>query len=572
MLGTFNTETAQFDISGETAKVVTPAVDVYLKGNCYLPQQEQLRVLNELAAAGAREELLRGLIGQFIIVIHDKSNRKVAFVRDHIGQQSLYYSIEDGRLLFASSIRELRTLARRSWSLDLQGFRDFMAVKYVVFPATLFAEVSEQLPGTILELSEGKLQPERMFFNRIVHTPLEDAGSDEKGVAQFKSEFASSFAAACGDMGSRRFAILSSGGIDSSMLVGAWRKLTQEPVPTIYVGCEGYKYDRAKEAEFVAKLFNTNHRNVHLRGSDFAEQLQKTIQLADFPVNTPSTVLRSYLYSRISGEVDVLLSGEGADSLYTGYYIYDLMYRFYSKATARQLLAPLVRLLPLSLIPGDRGRKARLVRQAMIKAPDEYLLQHDTLISNNPEQLSRMLASFDDAHYLPEFKRAVAGYDKVDILDRIQGIYQSGFLAENLATLAKLDDVYGLEHRHPFIHTPMIDAFNRISWGRKVGHFRRKRLVVEMAREYLPESFFKMPKEGFGVPVAEWFRDPASLGQFVDLLNSRAFRERGLFKKSYVDQMLSDYQNDRIEHGSYEQVLWPMVSFELWAGHHFNRP
>lgn len=571
MLGTFNSETAELDIRGETAKVVTPAVDVYLKGNCYLPPHEQLRLLNELASAGARDDLVRALPGQFVIVIHDKQHRKIALIRDHIGQRPLYYSVEDARLLFASSARELRTLARRSWSFDIRALHDLLAVKYVEAPVTMFAEVAEQPGGTIIEFSNGKLQPARVYFDKIAHTPLADPGGDEKWVAQFKSEFGRSFAAACADAPSRRFAILSSGGIDSSMLVGAWRKLTQAPVPTIYVGCESYKNDKAKEAEYVSRLFGTEHRNVYVRGPEFADQWQKTIEISDYPVGSPSTVLRSYLYSRLSGEVDVLLSGEGADSLYTGYYIYDLVYRFYTKAAARPLLALLTRLLPLSMVPGEKGRKARLVKQATISPPDEYLLHHDTLVNNNAELLSRMLETFDESNYLPLLKRGLSGYGKVDILNRIQGIYASSFISENLATIAKFDDAYGLEHRHPFIDAPMFDAFKEISWARKVGSFKRKRLVVEMAKEYLPESFFKMPKEGFGVPIPEWFRDPASLGQFVDLLNSQAFRERGLFKKAYVDRLLSDYQNDRIDHGSYERVLWPLLNFELWARHHLDR-
>jgi asparagine synthase (glutamine-hydrolysing) len=352
--------------------------------------------------------------------------------------------------------------------------------------------------------------------------------------------------------------------------VGAYRKVTPERFPTFYVGCEGYKNDKSKEAEFVSKLFDTKHRNVYVGAAEFANHLQRTIEIADTPLDSPSTVLRSCLYSEINGEVDVLLSGEGADSLYTGYYIFDLVYRFYTKATARQLLAVLVRLLPLSMIPGDRGRKARLIKQAMIKLPDEYFLQYDTLISNNAEQLSHMLESFDNARYLPDFKRELSGFDKADILNRILGIYQSGFLSVNLGVLAKLDDAYALQHRHPFIYWPMIDAFNEISWDRKVGGFTRKRLVAELAREYLPPSFFRMPKEGFGVPVAEWFRDPSSLGKFVDLLNSRVCRERGIFQKSCIDRLLSDYQRDRIDDHLYEQVMWPMVNFELWARRYFN--
>ncbi|WP_161827537.1 asparagine synthetase B family protein [Steroidobacter agaridevorans] len=561
----YSTRTAAFEISGESGKVLSPEVDVYLKGNCYLPQPEQQQVLGRIVAGGASHDAIRDLPGQFILVIHDKRNRKVAIVRDHLGQQPLYHTLEDDRLLFASSVRELRTLARRPWSFDRRGVYDYFAVKYTVPPATLFEGVSEQVPGTIVEFSDGKLQSAHSFFNRTPCTPLTDQGANQKWVAQFSAEFGKSLQTVCADADSHRFAVLSSGGMDSSMLVGAYRKLTQRRFPTIYVGCDGYKNDKAKEAEFVSRLFDTDHRNVYVSAAQFAEQLERTVEITDFPLDSPSTVLRSHLYARLGGEVDVLLSGEGADSLYTGYYIFDLVYRFYSKATARELLAVLVRLLPLSMLPGDRGRKARLVRQAMISPPDEYLLQNDILISNNAERLSGMLEAFDPGDYLPEFKRDLSGHSKADILNRILGIYRFAYLSAQVGSLAKLDDAYGLEHRHPFIHCPMIDAFNEISWDRKVGGFTRKRLVAEMAREYLPPAFFRMPKEGFGVPIAEWFRDPASLGQFVDLLNSAACRERGIFRKAYIDQLLSDYQNDRLEEPMYEQVLWPMVNFELWA-------
>ena len=565
MLGVFSDRTGELSIRGESARVATPAAEVCFKGDFYLGPQEQARVLNEVLSAGMSVDRARALPGQFVIVIHDKASRKLTFVRDHIGQQPLYFRVEDGRLLFASSVRELRSASGTSWSLDPRGFQDFVAIKYTIPTTTLIKGLSEQTPGTIVEFSGGALQTERAFFDRTPHTPLADRNGDGKWVERFKAEFESSCAAACSDAGSRRFGVLSSGGIDSSMLVGAYRKLTQDRFPTFYIGCDGYKNDRTREAEFVSRLFDTDHRNFYINGTEFADRLEAAVELNDFPVSTPSTILRNHLYANLSGEVDVLLSGEGADCLYTGYYVYDLVYRLYSTSRARPLLGALARLLPLSLIPGDRGRKARLVRQAMIRPPHEYFLQHDTMIGNNSGQLSRMLEGFDESGYLPDFKRLLSGYDRVDILNRILRIYQSAFLSENLSALAKMDGRYGLQHRHPFIHGPMIDAFNQISWGRKVGGFRRKRLIVEMAKEYLPPSFFAMPKEGFGVPIPEWFRDASSLGRYIDLINSRAFRERGLFRKAYVDGLLSDYRNDRLEEGSYEQVLWLMVNFELWA-------
>lgn len=571
MLGIFSIDFATLSIQGETAKASSPTIDVFLKGNLYLPRHEQSRLLEEIANSGVSSSVAKALPGQFVLVVHHKQSHRIDIVRDHIGQQPLYYCREGRRLLFASSVKELRSTSDRSWSLDAQGMVDYFALKYTIPGSTLFAEISEQEPGTIISFTDGAFGGEQFYLERVPGTPIDDENDDDDCIGRFKSEFAKSFERVCLDSSSRRIGILSSGGIDSSMLVGACRRMTQERVPTFYVGCHGYKNDKAKDAELVSRLYGTEHTNFYLDGAAFATGLLQTIAVNEFPIDSPSAVLRNHLYSSISGEVDVLLSGEGADCLYTGYYIFDLLYRFYAKSASRRMIASILRLMPLSIVPGDRGRKLQLVKQSIVRPPHEYFLEYDTVVVNNRERLSAMLETYEESRYLPGFKRILSGYGKHDILNRILSIYQSSYLSGNLATLAKFDDAYGLQHRHPFICDPMKEAFDKVSWSRKVGRFRRKQLVVEMAREYLPKSFFDAPKEGFGVPVAEWFRDPAGLGQFVDLLSSQSFRERGLFKKNYIDTLLSRYQKDRLGEAMYEEVLWPLINFELWASRFLDR-
>mgnify|MGYP001259486559 CR=1 FL=1 len=565
MWGAFDNNRSTLEVNGHTRKWTHQNLDAYVKGNFYLPEDEWSRLLAAFANEGAIPTVACDLPGQFAIVIHDKARNRALLVRDHFGQQPLYHAQEDGRFLFASSIKELRTLSKRRWSIDPQGVYDYFALKYTVPRSTLIQGVAEQRPGTIVEYVEGALREERPYFQRLPQTPIASSSEDESWFSALKEEFERSVGAACFDSTASRVAVLSSGGVDSSVLVAAYRKLTRESFPTFYVGCIGYGNDKVKEAEYVSKLFGTAHQNFYVDGKEFARELVSTIDINDFPLNSPSAVLRNHLYSNISGQVDTLLSGEGADCLYAGYYIFDLVHRFYLKNRWRSILSSLVRAMPMSLVPGDFGRKLRLVASAGTSSPDEYFLNFDTVVVNNGSQLAEMFETYEESLYLPEYKHALAGFTRADILDRILGIYQSTYLSENLATLAKFDATYGVQHRHPFISNSMVEAFNRISWSRKIGRFCRKQLVIEMARDYLPEQFLRARKEGFGVPVAAWFRDPAALGQYVDLLNSKDFKDRGIFKRTWIDKLLSDFQRDKIEDASYEKILWPIVNFELWA-------
>lgn len=331
MLGVFSEKLAELSVHGEAQKTTNSNFEVYFKGNFYLRQRELSEALEAIASTGATPEAIAKLPGQFVIVVYDKKSNKLSLARDHNGQQPLYLCQENGQLLFASSIKELRKVSKRSWSVDVQGFYDYFALKYSVPNSTLIAEVSEQTPGTIVEFFGNRLRVERPYIETIPSTPIADENGNGAWLSRFKAEFERSLASVCFDADSRRIAVLSSGGIDSSVIVGAYRKLTQDRFRTFYVGCEGYKNDKAKEANYISQLYDTNHQNFFMDGKEFARNLTRTIEVNDFPLNSPSAVLRNYLYSNISGEVDVLLSGGGADCLYAGYYVFDLVYRFYSK-------------------------------------------------------------------------------------------------------------------------------------------------------------------------------------------------------------------------------------------------
>jgi asparagine synthase (glutamine-hydrolysing) len=69
------------------------------------------------------------------------------------------------------------------------------------------------------------------------------------------------------------------------------------------------------------------------------------------------------------------------------------------------------------------------------------------------------------------------------------------------------------------------------------------------------------PKQGFGIPLGQWFRGPLR-GLAADLLGSRSFRERGLLEPRAAQRYFEGHLAGQADYG---ELLWLTVSLELWA-------
>jgi asparagine synthase (glutamine-hydrolysing) len=76
----------------------------------------------------------------------------------------------------------------------------------------------------------------------------------------------------------------------------------------------------------------------------------------------------------------------------------------------------------------------------------------------------------------------------------------------------------------------------------------------------LPETVIDRKQHGVSVPLSRWFR--GDLSSFMrDVLLSDTSRQRGIFEKSYVEQLLKRNADGH----NLERELWTLVSFELWC-------
>jgi asparagine synthase (glutamine-hydrolysing) len=155
----------------------------------------------------------------------------------------------------------------------------------------------------------------------------------------------------------------------------------------------------------------------------------------------------------------------------------------------------------------------------------------------------------------------------------IQGIHQYGaldrmlyadcrlWLPENLLERGdRMTMAASVEGRVPFLDHELVEFAFRMPDDLKLKGFDRKWMVKSIARKYLPERIFGRRKNGFEVPLAEWFR-----GKLRDMCYDRICQRNGL-----AGEILSrcELQHVLDEHCMRKKdnflKIWTLLGLAIW--------
>jgi len=126
----------------------------------------------------------------------------------------------------------------------------------------------------------------------------------------------------------------------------------------------------------------------------------------------------------------------------------------------------------------------------------------------------------------------------------------------DIATMAN-----GLESRSPFLDHPLVEFAARLPSGLKLGVGGGKRVLQRAMADLLPSAVLRRRKQGFGVPVARWFRGELRELLGDTLLSPRA-AARPFFRREAVERLCVEHWESR---GDRSPQLWALLMLELWC-------
>jgi asparagine synthase (glutamine-hydrolysing) len=354
--------------------------------------------------------------------------------------------------------------------------------------------------------------------------------------------------------------VLLSGGIDSSALTAFAAGASAEPVRTFSIGFEEQSFNELEKARLVAQRYATDHHELVLR-PNAVELLPRIVEAFDEPF-ADTSALPTYLVSQLAREhVKVVLSGEGGDELFGGYYTYVADTLAPKLARVARLARPLVERLPSSSASLSLEFKAKRFTRAAHLPPLERHHGWKVIFS---EDARRELLRSDRRGTLDPLERYRARFAETEgaeplarLLDVDLGIY---LVDDLLVKTDRASMAHSLEARVPFLDPAVTELALRLPSRLKVRGLSKKRLLRQTVAPLLPAELLRAKKQGFSIPAAAWLRgelEPMARAT----LSPDALRRQGFFDPAVVTRLIDDHVARRHDHS---RQIWNLLVFALW--------
>jgi len=185
-------------------------------------RHDELKVLHA-AWKKADVSTLQGSRGSFCAVHFDPTSRRLSVVCDKIGLRPVYYTLQNGYLIFSTAVRILEAIPVVERKIDLSGVAEIVSLGYPLGNRSPYATISTLGPGEIVEAGPSGIR--RREYWRWDTLP-ECAVSQEELPSRLFKEFQHAVRRRLGNQ--RAVVGCLSGGLDSRCIVSCLRLLGTE--------------------------------------------------------------------------------------------------------------------------------------------------------------------------------------------------------------------------------------------------------------------------------------------------------------------------------------------------------
>ena len=475
-------------------------------------------------------DCVRRFQGMFAFALWERESGRIVLARDRLGIKPLYLDSNGKRLRFASTLPALTALDGVDVSLDPVAVHYYMSFHAVVpAPHTLIKGVRKLPPATVAVIEADGTRRDSVYWQLSCNRQPEEA---EKSANDWRDEILAALRLAV----ERRLVadvpvgVLLSGGLDSSLIVGLLAEAGQSDLNTFSVGFEDVGGEEGNEFRFsnlIADHFSTRHHKIVVPTKALLSALPDVIGAMSEPMVSHDNVGFFLLSQEVAKHVKVVQSGQGADEVFGGYHWYPPL------MASRDPLSDYAKLF----IDRDQQEMAATLHPQWIT----------TDFSRN----------FVAEHF------AAPGADEA--VDKALRIDTTIMLVDDpVKRVDNMTMAWGLEARVPFLDHELVALAAKAPATLKLSQ-GGKGVLKEAARTVIPAAVIDRPKGYFPVPALKYLQGTV-LEMVRAALDSPQARQRGLFRRAYVDTLLAaPDQHITPLRGS---KLWQVALLELWLQHH----
>lgn len=504
--------------------------------------------------------------GQFSTSLWDARTRSLYLARDRAGISPLFYTIQDGWLLWSSEIKGLLASGFVDPRPDPRGIDFFFNFFVLSNSRTCFEGIHSLPPGNFL-----KVQGEEVEIRQYWDLDFPDRGSERRfrssddAVDEYEQLLRGAIRRRL--TAERPICAYISGGLDSTTILGLAAQENGRPLHAFTIALDGSgPTNERSQAEEAAALIGSPLTAVSMQPGDVAGMYPALIRGAEGPVLDTSAACTTRLAEvvRENGFV-VSLTGEGADESLAGY-IWFKVHRWVL-ATGKPFNDAMRRLL-LSRLGGGKNRPPYGGIDG-VRVAQQFSYE---IMAQSREWL-----------YSPDMWHQLQGYSPYEDLGfnaarmkRWHPLNQSLYAASKIMLPGMLLAAKGdralrhasLEGRFPFLDERVVDFCSQLPPNYKLRGLTDKWLLRKVARRVLPAQIANRRKTMFRANLSSTFIGPQAPEWAKQLLSRDSLKATGMFSVEGVERATA--LQARLGRRSLRRFVLDMgltgvVSTQLWS-------
>lgn len=489
------------------------------------------------------EKTLEKLNGMFAISLFDKHEQKMYLMRDRVGIKPLYYAFKNGEFAFSSELKGFSEKLKRKVSHKV--LIQFLTLGYIPNDSSYYEDIKKLCPAHYLIFDGDNLEIKRYWDLPQKHINMDFHEALEKTQELIEK--------------SVKYRLLSdvevgtflSGGVDSSLVTAIAQKHSSHNIKTFSIGFEDERYNESIYAKEVAKHLKTEHYEYKFNAKDVLDLIDSFDTYYDEPFGDASALPMMLLSKITKNKVTVALSGDGGDELFLGYDRYFLVDSYYKKFNK---FPQFVRNIMSVVAKHSHHDKLEKISYPLkeLNLKNMYSLLYSSV---KPWEVGNI---FDSDYIKNAFGKSELNlFDLLDVdmkFDKIEDFSRLDFyryLPDDILTkVDRASMAHSLEARVPLLDHNVVELAFSLSADTKL-HKGKKSILKEILYEHVPKDLIDRPKQGFGVPLKQWFKH-----ELKDMLFDKIESLDERFNKKYILEMANKHV---YKNRNYEYVFWNLM-------------
>jgi asparagine synthase (glutamine-hydrolysing) len=512
------------------------------------------------------EDCVTRFRGMFAFALWDRNRETLFLARDRLGVKPLQYALlPSGHFVFGSELKSLAAHPDFRRDLDPFAIEEYFALGYVPEPRTIYAGARKLPPAHTLTIRRGEPVPEPREFWDVRFTldnPIGERDAEAELVERLRESVKLRMIAEV------PLGAFLSGGVDSSAVVAMMAGVSAEPVNTCSIGFRDAAYDESRFARQVAERYRTRHFVETVESDDF-DLIDVLARTYDEPYADSSAIPTYRVCQLARKHVTVALSGDGGDESFAGY----RRYRLHAMEERLRSAMPLAVRRPAFGMLGRIYPKADWAPR-VLRAKTTFQALARTSVDAYFHSVSILREDMRQQLYSSAFRARLGGYAASEVFRRhgrragtddpfglVQYLDLKTYLIGDINTkVDRASMAHSLEVREPLMDHPLVEWLASLPSSLKVRGQEGKYLLKKAMEPHLPGDILYRPKQGFAVPLAQWFRGPLKARVRGAVLGP-GLLGTGWFNETYLRHLVDAHQSGARD---YSAPLWTLLMFEAF--------